>query len=109
MNPATGTPDASGKFTVTNKYPKGVHVAVASKVEGGEYKACYVSPDETGTNYDSTLEPITTVTVWFEEHAKSNSMISKIKGANLEVVYGGTTTHTAHYGGTGTGEWTLSS
>ncbi|KIM25104.1 hypothetical protein M408DRAFT_10642 [Serendipita vermifera MAFF 305830] len=103
MDPATGEPDNSGKFTIINKYQGALHIGLKSKLNG-EWGVCYVSSKEVPNDAEATLTPRTTIQVWLEQMAQSHSMISSIPSSAIKVDYDGAVEHSITFTGTGKGD-----
>ncbi|KAH9851346.1 hypothetical protein C2E23DRAFT_886533 [Lenzites betulinus] len=109
MNPASGSSDDSGIFTVQNNYGL-INIATNSYVNG-TYAPSYVStnPVVSGPN---TLQPIETVMVWFETNVTTGTMILDASSQAIEVDFTSIPTHTLLYkvpdgGSPGAGVWYL--
>ncbi|KAI0816037.1 hypothetical protein BC628DRAFT_1334480 [Trametes gibbosa] len=94
LGSAYGTPNASGKFSVQNKYGL-INIGMNSYING-TYTPSYVSPSPfvAGT---ITLEPIETVMVWFDTNVTTGTMMLNASSLAIEVDFTGIPTHSLVY------------
>lgn len=109
MQPATGTPDDSGIFTVSNHDGQGLTVGV-SILTGTVYLPFYVTPTDVLQDGRVTLHPLEEIVVGFDQSAVAGMMLESIEGPSITLTYPlGTTTMSVKYEGAtpGGGHWTV--
>ena len=108
MQPATGDPDTSGKFSVTNQNGEGINVGINCNFQGQQY-AIFVTPTDLLSGGTGTFEPLEVVVVGFDQNAKTGSMIENMDGPSIVVPYDGATVKTIAYTGpnAGGGAWSI--
>ncbi|KAI0816040.1 hypothetical protein BC628DRAFT_1506875 [Trametes gibbosa] len=94
MNPASGSSDDSGTFTVQNNYGL-INVGLNSYVNGA-YAPSYVSASPVVAG-PTTLQPIETVMVWFDTNVTTGTMILNASSQAIEVDFTSIPTHTLLY------------
>lgn len=82
MQPAAGTTDQSGKFTVQNDYGL-ISLGVNSYVNG-TYAPSYVSANPVVAG-PTVLQPIESVLVWFDTQVTTGTMILHASSQSIEV------------------------
>lgn len=88
MGDATGSPDKSGKFYVSNSYGK-ICLGVNGKLNG-TLSPIFVSP--TAVIGSASFEPIECVQVWFSASQVTGTMIFDADSEAIQIKYHGKTT-----------------
>ncbi|KAI0360894.1 hypothetical protein OH77DRAFT_735449 [Trametes cingulata] len=109
MQPASGTADNSGKFTIRNDFGV-INVGVNTYVNG-QYAPSYVSANPVVSGR-TTLQPIETIMVWFDTRLSTSTMIFQAASDAIEVDFTSVPNHTLYYkavenGPAGKGVWQL--
>jgi hypothetical protein len=108
LKPATGTVDPTLPFYFQNSSDEGYSVGVNCLL-GGKYSPIFVTPAVLPVGGTESLQPIETVTAWFQQGVTTSTMIEKITSPSIAVSYDGVTAHTISYTGPtpGDAKWAI--
>lgn len=104
LGSASGSPDSEKPFYMDNQMGS-VHPGVRMLLNG-ESLPIYVA-QEVAIKGEASLQPKEYIKVWFTEKVETSTMISEIKGNNIELNYTGVNSHSVTY--TDDQEWTQNS